>query len=60
MYQGALVPKMFIPPFIPLKKKYMIQFVDWYPTGFQVIIRDQTHIVIPEVHLAKVQSMLKT
>lgn len=45
-------PKMFILPFPP-SKKYIIQWVDWYTTGFQ------THTVIPGGDLTKVQPMMR-
>jgi tubulin alpha len=55
LYRGDVVPKDVNVAIALIKTKRTIQFVDWCPTGFKVVINYQPPTVVPGGDLAKVQ-----
>ncbi|KAL1765456.1 tubulin alpha-1 chain [Sigmodon hispidus] len=55
LYQGDVVPKDVNAAVATIKNKRTIQFVDWCPNGFKVVINYQPPTVVPGGDLAKVQ-----
>jgi tubulin alpha len=53
LYRGDVVPKDTQAAVASIKTKCTIQFVDWCPTGFKMVVCDEPAACVPGGDLAK-------